>query len=89
MSDVVIDPITVDSSYYLCTVVLEGTESLLGDAHDRRVPPWIPASQRYYWSSQWQREELASLQDIKNGDVHRFGNSMDAIRWLLSDDNEQ
>ena len=48
------------------------------------VPPAIPASQLYYWTSMWQEGERESREDIDRGDAVRFSDPLDAIRWLLS-----
>ncbi len=48
------------------------------------VPPAIPASQLYYWTSLWQEGERESREDIDRGDAVRFSDPLDAIRWLLS-----
>jgi hypothetical protein len=53
----------------------------------RRMPLFIPAEQAYYWSSQWQRDEAASLADLKAGKARTFDDPQDAIRHLLSDDD--
>lgn len=43
-----------------------------------------PASQRYYWSARWQRDERESLREIERGNVRRFANPLNAARWLLA-----
>lgn len=51
------------------------------------VPPAIPASQRYYWSMAWQRDEREALRELENGDFVEFDNTLDLFRWLLSPDD--
>lgn len=86
MGVIAIDTVAADAGRDVCRVVLASTASTMRDGA-RRVPPFIPASQRYYWTSLWQRDELASLEDIKNRDVRRFADPLDAARWLLSDED--
>lgn len=52
---------------------------------NRHVPLFIPADQVYYWSSQWQRDEAASLADLKAGHARTFNDPADAVRDLFSD----
>ncbi len=87
MNEMVIDPGASMSGPSSAMILLESTASMITPTAGSRVPPWIPASQRYYWSSRWQRDQLASLIDIENGDTRRFENPIDAIRWLLSDED--
>lgn len=51
----------------------------------RRVPLFIPASQVYYWSSQWQRDEAESLANLRAGRSKTFDKPTDALRYLLDD----
>ena len=56
------------------------------DAGSTRVPPSIPRGQRYFWTRLWQVGEEESRADLERGESRRFNNSLDAVRWLLSDD---
>lgn len=51
------------------------------------VPPSIPAAQRYFWTKVWQAGEAESREDLAAGDVRRFDDPLEAIRWLLSEDD--
>lgn len=53
------------------------------------VPASIPAAQRYFWSALWQKGEAEAIRDIEEGRVKRFEDPIDAIRWLLSDDEDE
>ncbi len=90
MSHVAIDPNGVESGSAWMVVLSDATASSLPEdaVGERNVPAWIPASQRYFWTSKWQRDELESLRDIESGDVRRFVDPLDAVRWLLSSDDE-
>lgn len=48
----------------------------------------ISRSQAYYWSKVWQRDERESLRDIELGRVNFFETGSDAVRWLLSEDDD-
>lgn len=88
MSSLLINTGAVHSGAESYRVRLDATASSLSDPDtSRQVPAWIPASQRYYWTSRWQRDELESLRELERGEGRRFGNPLDAIRWLLSDDD--
>lgn len=54
----------------------------------RVAPPTIPRSQACYWTSSWQRQEGAALEEIRAGEVVRFSSSREAIQWLLADDDD-
>ena len=49
-------------------------------------PISIPASQLYYWTQAWQAGEREADQDREKGDIVRFADPDDAIRWLLGAD---
>jgi hypothetical protein len=66
---------------------MESTESTVSVTEGRRIPPSIPASQRYFWTARWQEGEAESARDIAEGEKRRFENPLDAVRWLLSDDD--
>lgn len=67
-------------------LVVGSTESTLLRQADPRVPLSIPASQRYFWTTRWQVGEEESRHDIANGEVEQFDDPLDAIRWLLSEE---
>lgn len=54
------------------------------------VPFTVPKGELYYWTARWQADEQESLDSITRGDVELFNSddSSDAVRWLLSDDEE-
>ena len=68
--------------------VVDSTSSSMSAAAGRRVPSSIPASQRYFWTRLWQAGEAESAEDIATGAVRRFDNPLDAVRWLLSGEDE-
>lgn len=51
------------------------------------VPPSIPRDQRYYWTSRWQREEAETLAAYERGEGREFETGLDAVRWLLDNDD--
>jgi len=55
----------------------------------RGIPASIPSSQRYIWSSLWRQGEMESDADLARGDVERFANPLDAVRWLLSEAEDE
>lgn len=52
------------------------------------VPTMISHAQAYYWSNVWQRDEAESLADLKGGNSVTFQRGEDAVRWLLSADDD-
>lgn len=54
------------------------------------LPGAIPRAQVYFWSQEWQSNELAAEREILEGRSVRFENpadALDVIHWLLSDDD--
>ncbi len=50
------------------------------------LPPSIPKSQVYYWSTLWQFGEAEALEELRDGGGMRFDDPADAVRWLFSCD---
>ncbi len=48
-----------------------------------------PASQRYYWTPEWQKGEREALEDLRAGRIRRFKNALDAIKWLNEEEEEE
>lgn len=65
---------------------VRSTLSSVPEGRRGHMPLSIPASQRYFWTAHWQQGEAESRRDQENGEVRRFADPSDAIRWLLSDD---
>jgi hypothetical protein len=52
-------------------------------AHPRqRVPGSIRSSQTYYWSREWRDAEVTADEEIRRGELRRFADVDEAIRWL-------
>lgn len=66
------------------TTVAESFFSLSTHRREGAPPPVIPGPQAYFWTERWQLGERETDQDIASGDILRFGDVDDAIRWLLS-----
>lgn len=49
----------------------------------KSIPFAIPRGQRYYWSSQWQADEVEALQELARGEYVEFDDAAGLIRWLL------
>jgi hypothetical protein len=47
----------------------------------------IPREQLYFWTRAWQKNERIADEEIARGDVHRFTDVEEAIRWLHSDED--
>lgn len=56
-------------------------ESAATGLKSRRVPFLMPASETYYWSSQWQRDEAETLADGERV-VFDSDDPEDAAKWL-------
>lgn len=54
----------------------------------QRIPASIPRSQAYYWKRAWQDGEAETLVSLRVGNGRRFGSGREAIRWLLSEDDD-
>ena len=46
----------------------------------------IPKDQAWFWTKEWQKGEAEADEDIKKGNLTRFNNVEDAIKFL--DDNK-
>lgn len=53
---------------------------------DRSVPLFIPSSQAYYWSSEWQEGENEAVVALRAGESRHFDDPREAIKWLLADE---
>lgn len=63
----------------------------LGEAVVRRAHIFaVPASQRYYWTDEWQAGEQETLQSLRGGQGIRFASGQEFAEWLRSgaDDDE-
>lgn len=54
----------------------------------RRLAPLVSPSQAYYWTRAWQAAEQESLAAREAGESKVFESAEDAIRYLLSEDDE-
>jgi hypothetical protein len=54
------------------------------------LPLFIPADEAYYWSSRWQENVHEAMVARERGDSIVFDSDdpNDAVRWLLSEDEE-
>ncbi len=66
-------------------IAVDSTSSSVSMQAGRRVPSSIPASQRYYWTRDWQEFEAEAEAEIQRGDLEVFGSVLDLARDLLSD----
>lgn len=66
----------------------DSLELEINDAGDITVVPMvqIPASQKWFWTEDWQQGEREAEEDIRRGDVKKFDNVHDLIAELESDD---
>jgi hypothetical protein len=53
-----------------------------------RVPVSTSISQAYYWKNAWQRGEHEALADLAAGRARIFSSTTEALRYLLSTDDE-
>lgn len=47
-----------------------------------RVPFFILRDQAYYWTREWQEGEAEADEEIRRGELQRFGSFEEALRWL-------
>lgn len=50
----------------------------------RRIPLFTHSDQLYFWTREWQEAEAAADEEIKRGELRRFSDIDEAIRWLDS-----
>jgi hypothetical protein len=65
--------------------VVEATFASTGK-HDR-PPLFVPRSQLYYWTKEWQAGEAEALEDLREGRSRTFPNGTAAADFLLSDED--
>jgi len=53
------------------------------------IPGAIPKDELFYWSRRWQEGERESAAVLAAGDVHEFPTGREAVRWLLSADDDE
>jgi hypothetical protein len=51
-------------------------------------PGAIPKDELFFWTRHWQEGEAESAAARARGEVREFASGRDAVRWLLSDDDE-
>lgn len=82
--------ITLPKSFIEKFDLQEGDSLELGinDDGDITVVPMvqIPASQKWFWTEEWQQGEREAEEDISRGNVKKFDNVHDLIAELESDD---
>lgn len=66
----------------------DSLELEINDNGDITVVPMvqIPASQKWFWTEEWQQGEREAEEDIRRGNVKEFNNVHDLIAELESDD---
>jgi hypothetical protein len=52
------------------------------------IPFSVSRRQICDWTTRWQEDERASLDEIARGEAHRFTNAGEAIRWLLDPEDD-
>ena len=52
------------------------------------MPAAVPSDQLYYWTGAWREGEAEGLADLAAGRAHDFADPMDAIRYLVSPDDD-
>ncbi len=61
-----------------------GASNFVPDRLPRRVPLFIPRNQAYYWTREWQVDEAEADEEIRRGELRRFSDVDEAMRWLDS-----
>ncbi|MHA6250383.1 AbrB/MazE/SpoVT family DNA-binding domain-containing protein [Oceanobacillus sp. CAU 1775] len=66
----------------------DSLELEISDNGDITVVPvvQIPASQKWFWSEEWQKGEREAEEDISRGNVKKFDDVHDLIAELKTDD---
>lgn len=50
----------------------------------RRTPLFVPHSEAYYWTYEWQHDEAEALKELERGEGRVFDDPKEAARWLRS-----
>ena len=50
-------------------------------------PIVIPASQRYYWTEEWQDGEAEALAELKRGEGREFESGRETVAWLHAEED--
>lgn len=50
----------------------------------RSLPFSVPRDQLYYWTREWQESEAEADEEIRRGELRRFSDIDEAMRWLDS-----
>lgn len=60
------------------------TAEIFGEMRSREglIPDGVPADQTWFWSKEWQAKEREADEDIAKGDMVKFDNMTEAIRYL-------
>lgn len=58
--------------------------SFVSERFPRRMPLFIPRDQAYYWTREWQEGEAEADEEIRRGELRRFSDVDEAMRWLDS-----
>ena len=79
--------------YYAYVADAQGVASHAGSSTLSETPQlvpgavlFVPSSQAYFWSREWQDAEMAADADIAAGRVERFATADDAIAALRSEE---
>ena len=83
-----VNPTVSNSATYTWSINSASVGGEIPPETSRATPPVMAGDQSYYWTETWQRDQAESLAEIGAGLVKRFDSSTDAIRWLLSEDDE-
>ena len=81
-----VKPVETSASFGMATVTVGSSVSAMRD-QARTVPFVIPREDEFYWTMGWQEGERRALIDLQEGRSRSFTNPLDAIRWLLSEDD--
>lgn len=73
------------SGYVSCRELLSGCAHT-NSSRSGRMPLFIPRSQAYYWTREWQEGEAEALAELERGEGVVFEDPKEAVRWLNSDD---
>jgi len=82
------NPHAVSGKRNVEVIVRSESVSVQDTERSYRVPLFIPRHQAYYWTHEWQADEVKALEELERGKGIVFEDPDEAARWLMSPEDE-
>ncbi len=53
-----------------------------------KMPLFVPRSETFYWTPEWQYGEQEALKELERGEGKVFHDPEEAVRWLMEPEEE-